>query len=44
MYLEAEAKKKPPRGRLLLELWCTRGIAATRVPGEGRAQGSGLVA
>ena len=38
MYLGAEAKKEPTRGRRLLDLWCTRDSAATRVPGEGRAK------
>ena len=36
MYLEAEAKKEPTRGRLLLDPWCTCGSAGTRSPARAR--------
>ena len=35
MYLEAEAKKEPTRGRLLLDPWGTCGSAGTRSPAKG---------
>ena len=36
MYLEAEAKKEPTRGRLLLDPWGTCGRAGTRSPARAR--------
>ena len=36
MYLEAEAKKEPTRGRLLLDPWGTCGSAGTRSPARAR--------